>query len=202
LGGGGAGVLMPVKKAPPPPPPKVAGKLRLNTDPPGAAVSIDGKPFPHFTPTEYEGDVGTTVKVAFKLDGYQPKEEEVVISKGEHPFNAKLEPAVVEKKPEPPPAPAPPPVVAAAPSEHHHHHSDHSAPKQAAGKATISVFVRPWAIVYVDGARLRQTPVQAYEVSSGKHTLELVNDGKAKREKIPLQLKPGESQEIRRDWDK
>jgi hypothetical protein len=203
-----AGVVMPAKpKAPPPPPPKEMGKLKLSTDPPGAAVTIDGKSFPHFTPTEVEGEVGTTIKIGLKLDGYQGKEEEVVVGKGEHPFNAKLEPSV-EKKPEPPPAPAPAaapaPVAAAAPAAKPEHHSSshHAAAKEPAGKGTISVFVRPWAIVFVDGTRLRQTPVQAYELPAGKHNIEIANDGKGKREKIPLLLKAGESQEIRRDWDK
>jgi hypothetical protein len=70
------------------------------------------------------------------------------------------------------------------------------------GKGTLSVFVRPWAIVYTDGTRLRQTPVAAYEIASGKHVIELVNDPKGKREKLNITLKPGEAQEIRKDWDK
>ena len=64
--------------------------------------------------------------------------------------------------------------------------------------------VRPAAvgIVYVDGTRLRQTPVQTYELPAGKHVLELVNDPKGKREKMLITLKPGEAQEIKKDWDK
>ena len=191
-----AGVIMPIKP-PGPPPPKPQGRLKLMSDPPGASIILDGKVFPHFTPYVIESEIGSTMHVEFKLDGYKPKAADVSIFEGDHQFNAKLDRA------EAPPPPAPEPVVAPPPAkEHHHHSSSSSAPKEPAGKATISVFVRPWAIVYVDGTRLRQTPVQAFELPSGKHTIELVNEGKSRREKIPLDLKAGATEEIKRDWDK
>ena len=62
--------------------------------------------------------------------------------------------------------------------------------------------MRPWAIVFVDKQRLRQTPINDYSLPSGKHVIELVNEGKNRREKIEVTLKPGEEQEIKRDWDK
>jgi hypothetical protein len=175
----------------PPPPPKPQGRLRLNSDPPGASILVDGKVFPHFTPTVVEGDVGATLHVTFKLDGYNPKEADVAIADGEHAFGTKLDRAA-------PPPPAPAPTPAPAPS---HHHSAPT-PKEPAGFGTISVFVRPWAIVYVDGTRLRQTPVQAFKLPAGKHVIELVNEGKNRREKVQLQLKPDAAEEIKRDWDK
>lgn len=199
-----AGIVMPAKPKVETPPPKVTGKLTLTTDPAGASVTIDGKPFPHFTPTEVTADVGSTVRIGLKLDGYAPKEEEVAVAAGEHPVNFKLEKAA----PVAPPPVAPPSEPVAKKEDHHEHHEHHdhdvaaTKGKEAAGKGTISVFVRPWAIVYVDGTRLRQTPVQAYEIPSGKHVVELVNEPKAKREKLTITLKPGESQEIRKDWDK
>jgi hypothetical protein len=75
------------------------------------------------------------------------------------------------------------------------------AASEPAGKGTISVFVRPWAIVFIDGSRLQQTPVKNYELPSGKHTIELVNEGRNRREKITVDLKIGAGEEIRRDWD-
>jgi len=192
-----AGVVMPPKPKVVTPPPKVMGKLQLATDPPGASVTIDGKPFPHFTPTDVEAAVGSTVRIGLKLDGYQSKEEEVVMASGERPMSFKLDktaPAV------PPPVAPTAPVVASKPDRHSS--STPKAPKEPAGKGTLNVFVRPWAIVYIDGARLRQTPVQNYEIGAGKHVVELVNDPKGKRENLTITLKPGESQEIRKDWDK
>ena len=43
---------------------------------------------------------------------------------------------------------------------------------------------------------------RSYKLPSGKHVIELVNEGKNRREKIEVNLKPGEEQEIKRDWDK
>jgi hypothetical protein len=195
-----AGVVMPIEKKPPPAPVKTMGKLMLSTDPAGASITIDGKPFPHFTPTEVQAEVGSTVRIGLKLDGYQTKEEEVAVASGERPISFKLEKAAAVP---PPIAPPTAPVAAkTSKSSSSKEPKEPKAPKEAAGKGTLSVFVRPWAIVYIDGTRLRQTPVSAYEIPSGKHVIELVNDPKGKREKLNITLKPGEAQEIRKDWDK
>jgi eukaryotic-like serine/threonine-protein kinase len=181
---------------------KPQGHLRLQTDPPGATVTVDGKPWNHFTPTLVDGDIGSTLHIGFKLDGYEPKETDVYISEGEHPFNTKLTPSA--SKPAPPPSDS----VASArdPKEHHHHSSSSSSssskPVKEEGHGSINIKVRPWAIVYVDGTRLRQTPVTDYQLGAGKHVIELVNEGKNRREKIGVTLKNGETQSIERDWDK
>ncbi len=172
---------------------KPQGKLRLNTEPPGASILIDGKRIPHFTPTVVEGDVGATLRLTFSMDGFKTQETDVYVADGEHPFNVRLKPLAAPTAPAPPP---PEPVK----HEHHEHHA--AAPKEPVGQATLSVLVRPWAIVFVDHQRLKQTPVQGYQIPSGKHIIELVNEGKNRREKIEVDLKPGEEQEIKRDWDK
>jgi hypothetical protein len=172
---------------------KPQGKLRLNSDPPGASIQVNGKRFPHFTPTVVEGDIGSTMKLTFTMDGFKTQETEVYVAEGEHPFNVKLQPSAAA------PTPAPPPPEPAK-KEHHEHHA--AATKEPVGEATLSVLVRPWAIVFVDHQRLKQTPVQGYKIPSGKHVIELVNEGKNRREKIEVNLKPGEEQEIKRDWDK
>jgi hypothetical protein len=164
-------------------------------------VLVDGRRHPRFTPTVIEGDVGATLKLTFSADGYQPKEADVYVAEGEHPFNVALLPVAG-------PAPATPEVVAPAPVApvKREHHSSSSkppaAPKEPAGTATISVTVRPWAIVFVDKQRLKQTPISGYTLPAGKHVIELVNEGKNRREKIEVNMKPGEEQDIRRDWDK
>ncbi|HEY2744855.1 MAG TPA: PEGA domain-containing protein [Polyangia bacterium] len=172
---------------------KPQGKLRLSTDPPGASLLVDGKRFPRFTPTTVDGDIGATLKLTFTMDGYKTQDAEVYVGEGEHAFSVKLQPSA------PAPSPAPPPPEPAK-HEHHEHHA--VAPKEPVGEATISVLVRPWAIVFVDHQRLKQTPVQGYKLPSGKHVIELVNEAKNRREKIDVTLKPDEVQEIKRDWDK
>jgi PEGA domain len=171
---------------------KPQGKLRLGTDPPGASILVDGKRFPRFTPAVVEGDIGATMKLTFSMDGFKTAEAEVYVAEGEHPFNVHLQPLNA-------PAPTPPPPE---PAKHEHHSSTPKPPKEPVGEATLSVLVRPWAIVFVDKQRLKQTPVTGYKIPSGKHVIELVNEGKNRREKIEVNLKPGEEQEIKRDWDK
>jgi serine/threonine-protein kinase len=191
-----AGIVMPAHPKGATPAGKPQGRLKINSTPPAVSILVDGKRHPHFTPTTVEADVGATLKLTFLSDGYQTKEEEVFVAEGEHPFNVKLEPIAQ------PTAPAPiAPAPTAAP-KHEHHHT--AAPKAAepAGTATISVRVRPWAIVFVDKQRLKQTPIDQYQLPSGKHVIELVNEGKNRREKIEVTLKPGEEQEIHRDWEK
>jgi eukaryotic-like serine/threonine-protein kinase len=175
---------------------KPQGKLRVNTEPPGASITVDGKRFPRFTPAVIEGDIGATLKLTFTMEGFKPHEADVYVAEGEHPFNVHLQPVAATTTP-----PVPEPV---APKKEHHHSSSKpaKAEKEAAGEATISIRVRPWAIVFVDKQRLKQTPVLDYKIPSGKHTIELANESKNRREKIEINLKPGEEQEISRDWDK
>ncbi len=195
-----ANIAMPIKGPNDKGPLKPQGHLKLQTDPPGASVTVNGVNWKHFTPTVIDGDIGSTLHVGFTLDGYAPREADVYVTEGEHPFSVKLE---AQAKP---PAPAAPDT--AAPKEHeHHHHSSTTATatkpaKEETGEGSITIHVRPWAIVYVDGSRLRQTPVQDFKIKAGKHVIELVNEGKNRREKVNVQVKTGESQEITRDWDK
>ncbi|HNN93550.1 MAG TPA: serine/threonine-protein kinase, partial [Pseudomonadota bacterium] len=70
------------------------------------------------------------------------------------------------------------------------------------GKATLTILVRPWAIVYVDGKKLQQTPLRNYPISAGAHKILLVNDTKGKREEIKLKVNAGEAvPEIKRTWE-
>ena len=171
---------------------KPQGRLRVNTEPPGASIVVDGKRFPRFTPAVVEGDVGATLKLSFTMDGFAPREAEVYVAEGEHPFNVRLAPVAT-------PAPAP---TAPEPAPRKEHRGSAKPIKEPVGEATLSILVRPWAIVFIDKQRLRQTPIQGYKIPSGKHVIELANEAKNRRQKIEINLKPGEEQEIKLDWDK
>ena len=68
---------------------------------------------------------------------------------------------------------------------------------------SVSIFVRPMAVVFVDGVKKRQTPIANLELCPGKHAIDLVNDSKGKKETVNVTIKAGASApEIRRDWDK
>ncbi len=197
----GARIVMPLK--PPAPKAKLMGRIRLGSKPPGASVMVNGKPHPAFTPTVLEAEVGTIAKVSFALDGYEPKEAEILVAEGDNPFTLLMTPKKVET---PEPVEAPPVVEekrpVEKPSKHEHKHATKAVMKEPEGKSLLSIQVRPWAIVYVDGQQLRQTPVYRYVIASGKHTITLVNEPKGRRESYPVSLAPGESKEIKLDWDK
>jgi hypothetical protein len=89
---------------------KNLGRLRLSSDPEGATVLVEGKVQPHPTPTIIEGEIGATLHVGFRLDGYSDKETDVLISEGERPFRAHLDQRdapVRDPEPEPEATPQP-----------------------------------------------------------------------------------------------
>jgi serine/threonine-protein kinase len=57
--------------------------LVIDSDPPGAAVAVDGKSLPGRTLTSVEVEPGTAHKVAVELDGFQPWLDEVTPNQGE-----------------------------------------------------------------------------------------------------------------------
>lgn len=74
-----------------------------------------------------------------------------------------------------------------------------AAPKPT--KAMLSVTVRPWAIVYVDNKKIKQTPLRDFALSPGKHKVLLVNDTKGKREEVQVNAVAGEPFSINRNWE-
>jgi hypothetical protein len=195
------------------------GRLRLSTDPEGAAVLVDGKVQPKVTPTLIEGEIGATLHVTFKLDGYLDKDTDVFIGEGERPFRAKLEHHEIAPAPDMALAIVPPtpvnldPTPRVAPVDHggHKKNRDHTAVAVPSSDpivpafgstGTLSVHVLPWAIVYVDGAKIRQTPLDAQPFAAGMHVVELVNEQLHKKEKVNLQIRANGHEEIRRDWEK
>lgn len=70
------------------------------------------------------------------------------------------------------------------------------------GKATLTVLVRPWAIVYIDGKKIQQTPLRNYAISAGSHKLLLVNDSKGKRQELKIKATAGEAvPEVKLNWE-
>ena len=166
-------------------PTKPQGKLRLNTEPPGASILVDGKRFPRFTPAVVDGDVGSTMKLTFSMDGFKTQEAEVVRRRGRAPVQRQADSrrrrAARRRRRRP------------SRRRRSTTSTTRRLAKEPVGEATLSVLVRPWAIVFVDHQRLKQTPVQGYKLPSGKHVIELVNEGKNRREKIEVTSSPAKS---------
>ena len=91
--------------------------------------------------------------------------------------------------------------------KHKHRHKDKGDAKgdvkgDPKAKGTVTITVRPWAIVYVDGKKIQQTPMRDYGLSSGNHTLILENSNKGKREVIKIKVTAGEKVPlINRVWE-
>jgi hypothetical protein len=205
-------VLKPVVRGKDGKPVKPQGTLKLSTKPPNAIVKINGVGQPHFTPTEIQADVDSQVHIELTLDGYQPWENTVMVLEGVNPYNVTLQPKSGGSAPSAPAPSSPASAERESPSgsshhehEHdheHHHTSSNTKVKEPEQKGHISVHVHPWAIVYVDGSRLRQTPIDDYELPVGKHLVELRNDPKNKSEKVNVVVKENATESITREWDK
>ena len=65
------------------------------------------------------------------------------------------------------------------------------APDTAKTFGTLSVNSDPWSLVYVDGKRIRSTPLVLYRLSSGQHALELVNPAQNLRASRMVTIRAG-----------
>ncbi|MBN1206499.1 MAG: PEGA domain-containing protein, partial [Myxococcaceae bacterium] len=110
-----------------------------------------------------------------------------------------------EPEPEPEPEPKTPPRVAKGdpartPPKSRHPRQPSATPltqRAPAGKGTLQFRVRPYAIVYLNGKNLGQTPFDAIEVPAGKYSAKFVNDELKKNVTQTFELKPGESKIVK-----
>ncbi len=178
-----AGFLFPAKTIDdirkPPPVVKVKARIQLRTDPPGATVTLDDVEQKHLTPTQLDGFLNETKHLTIALAGYKKHEEEVIFSAEDRPLTVTLD------------------KLDEAPRESKHHSSSHhDTPTPKGGPGIISVFCTPYADVFVDGKRIRQTPIANLELPAGKHEFKLVCGDKTER-LVSRTLKSGSNEEIR-----
>ncbi|ATB27776.1 serine/threonine protein kinase [Melittangium boletus] len=111
-----------------------------------------------------------------------------------------VEPAAVappppEPTPEPTPEPAPepqaaPPVIAEKAPEKPP--GVEPAPVRVPQKGKLTIRVRPYATVFLDGTALGQTPLAPVTLSAGTHTLRLINRDLDKDVTRTVEVKPGQ----------
>jgi serine/threonine protein kinase len=129
------------------------------------------------------------------------------------PPDAAVEVARIVEQPAPPaPEPAPPPTRTPPKNKHTTKHTPTNpvapvkepAPESPApapaGKGTLSVTVKPWAVVVIDQGAPHQTPLHDIELPAGKHIAVLKNNDRT--ETVPFNISPNKAFEIRRDWTK
>jgi serine/threonine protein kinase len=66
-------------------------------------------------------------------------------------------------------------------------------------KARLTIRVRPWASIVIDGKNYGQTP-QTVELEAGRHRIVLRNGGQDRTERFSLTLKAAEVKSIEKDW--
>jgi hypothetical protein len=66
-------------------------------------------------------------------------------------------------------------------------------PPVGEGKAKLSLQSTPWAVVYVDGQKVGQTPIVDHPITSGPHEIRLVNTQLDITKDIQIQAQPGEA---------
>ena len=168
------------KKADTPPPPQL-GTLVVETEPPGADVTVDGKsvgPSPVTLPEKKLGkyDIGAS------MPGYKPMGTKLSLSEAggqakvllplqpeEKPQQAQAQPPVQQPpKPRPPP---PPPVQM--------------------GKLSLST--QPWTKASLNGKALGDTPLIDLPLPAGKFLIKLVNEEKNVNTSVEVEIKGGQT---------
>lgn len=66
-------------------------------------------------------------------------------------------------------------------------------------RAVLTLRVKPWATITVDGKNYGQTP-QTIRLRHGRHRVNLENSGLGKRESFSLSLRSGQKKTIEKDW--
>ncbi|MBK7864566.1 MAG: serine/threonine protein kinase [Archangiaceae bacterium] len=73
-------------------------------------------------------------------------------------------------------------------------HGSSKPPPPSKAKGEVEVRVRPYAVLWVDGEQIGQTPLdEPLSLSVGKHTFRLVNEQVGKDVKVDFNVKPGKS---------
>jgi serine/threonine protein kinase len=168
--------------------PTPRGALVVRSDPPGAAISIDGTLRPEVTPaTISQLPTGHTFDVRLTKDGFDRATEQILLTdtepKGTLTVTLGKHVNAVAEAPTSAPSPSPPsveahhpakaaaaPVVAAA-----------SPPPGVAGSGKLNVGASGgWCNVTVDGTARGATPIAGLDLSAGPHRLACTTpDGKA-----------------------
>ncbi len=151
------------------------GSLTLETTPPGAAVTLNGRRLSVHTPVTLPGlELGVTHRVTLELEGHQPAEREVNLSaaRAEERVSVTLEAAA--------PASAPPPAAA------------HGSVRLTATPREVTVFL--------DGAQVGTgSPLTLPEIPAGaEHTLRVTADG-FEAVDLAFSVQPGEVKDFEVD---
>jgi serine/threonine protein kinase len=171
--------------APLPPPVKEpeVGIVKIDTQPAGAALYLDGVKLPSLSPTTVDRiDAGKEHVLLVQLDGHKDALEKFTLKAAEvQSISVKL---------------------------HHDHKSDHVAtrhedpkhedakakapPVPLSGEGTLLLATSPWVNVKIDGADKGPTPLRV-TLPAGKHTVQLSNPEFNINRSMPVMILPNET---------
>ncbi len=174
--------------SPPPSPPPVAVlvPVQLRVSPPGAQVTLDGRPA---TPTStVQPDVPVVVEVT--APGHAPVRREARPEAGA-PFLIDVTLPPLAPPPEPPKTPKDPPTE---PAKEPQRPPPRPAGPAARGKGTLQLRATPyWGQVVVDGKALdEQTPVSV-QLTSGLHDVVVSHPPRGLVKRFKVSIAPGET---------
>jgi serine/threonine-protein kinase len=170
--------------------------LTIETDPPGARLTVDGQAV-GVSPLSLETLALGEHRVMASLEGRESEERTVKLS---HPGERTLvmlelsapgqaTPSASVVIPEPPSAP-----MAAAPSRASSEPQAASVARtarRAMGRLTLDP--KPWTYVYLRGRKLGDTPLIEVPLPAGRHQLKLVNEGKNISTVIEVEIRAGQT---------
>jgi len=192
--------------------------LSLQTQPHKAVYTLlfaDGDSRSGSTPARIEDlPWGASLKVKVEQSGFEPKEQELLLqpeSGDEVELSLRLEartPAPAARPTPPPPRrapparrPTPPHTTPPAPVAVTPAPAPSPAPA-AAEPGLVSILARPQAEVWIDGRRIKWTPLLNYKLAPGPHAVTLVNDNFGARKTLQINLQPGQRLKLPlMDWN-
>ncbi len=179
---GAAGIALRFTLAPKIAPPAallLPASLAIDTDPPGAAITVDGAES-GVAPISVESIKLGTHAVRAVAEGFEPSERTIEIHRNGERTNILL----TLKK-------ATPTATAAATVAAAGKPPVTAATVVARGKLTLST--TPWSEVFEGPKRLGETPLVELSLAVGKHTLRLKNDDRKLEKTISVEIKAGQT---------
>jgi hypothetical protein len=150
------------------------GAIAVQSRPTGAALFLDGIAQPHLTPTHIEGPVGEKHRVKVMLADYGTWEGDVTFTVEPQSILAVLDPRLGT-------------ISTVEPRSNLAVHDPRV--------GTLSIYYTPYAVIFVDGKRYRQTPYVGLELPPGEHRFELV--GRRRTVTVTRTIRPGPNPGIR-----
>lgn len=181
------------------------GVLEVITEPEGAQVQVDNKVLNERTPVKINGGIGSTAQIRLVLSGYDTYEGKIIFTADARPLRVHLF-KIGQRQQLTITNPFSSSTATLVEDDQENvidsQNSKSKVANQKSDSQKLTITVRPWAIIYIDGKKIQQTPMRYFPIKTGRHKIALENSNKGKREIISITVKPDqEIPPINRIWD-